>query len=699
MRQVHNPQPTTHNSQFAILLLLLITAALYARALNFGFMWDDPLWLSRLLDKPIGALVKPMSDYQFYRPGTLLYHRLFMTRDNTFTAPLLHAAQIGWHLLNVALTYALSRRLGLTSWAATAVAGLTALYPFSHQAVAWAMSHQLLPTVLQNGAWLTYIAARRHSRLTLKNKNVAAISQSRMHTALRRNPQLRGCFQTITNHLPAALSLMLFLAALAVHESTAALAPVPLLIEWVLRRRHTDKDAQNRHGIPVLALTYLLIAGGYGLFWLGLPRQSDYVALAFDESVILYFVQGFIYPLLGRPMGYEPPQTWAPGTLWVLAGLTIGGLLVMARRSGQGRQALFGLAMALLGIAPSAIGLDYSYVRLGSRLLYHSSPGIAMLWVCALLPKPETRLLEKNPVSPRRLWRITGAVLLVLIALQSSLLLVGFQRLYTVGSAHVDELIRITPTEDAHLLFINFPDRYALKRPPYPLGYWGVTLAPVSVDLEAFPAVTTGRHFHTTSRSIPVVDFDARDTGPYLVDMRGEITPPDQLVQLAHQMDAVYLSRYFLDGSFALQWAGDVATAPPIPFCELANFGQTLCLQQAQVDLRPDELSLILTWLSLSTAQPHDTIFAHVGTPDQPPIAQNDDDAWLGILPLTVWQPGDVIHEQRIIPLPRDTPPGQYQVRVGVYNRITGQRLSATTPHGDPLPDDVIIIGHLTAPN
>ncbi len=103
-----------------------------------------------------------------------------------------------------------------------------------------------------------------------------------------------------------------------------------------------------------------------------------------------------------------------------------------------------------------------------------------------------------------------------------------------------------------------------------------------------------------------------------------------------------------------------------------------------------------MTWLSLSTAQPHDAIFAHVGTPDQPPIAQDDDDAWLGTLPLVVWQPGDVIHEQRIILLPKDVTAGEYQIRIGVYNRVTGERLPATTPQGDPLPDDVAAIGYFS---
>jgi len=191
------------------------------------------------------------------------------------------------------------------------------------------------------------------------------------------------------------------------------------------------------------------------------------------------------------------------------------------------------------------------------------------------------------------------------------------------------------------------------------------------------------------------LDFDARDTGPYQIDMRGEITPPNQLYHLARQVDTVYLSRYSPNGTFVLEWAGAVTTTPSTPSCQLARFGQTICLQQAQMNRQPGHLSLTLTWLSLSLAQPHDTIFAHVGTAYQPPIAQSDGDACLGLLPLNIWQPGDTIREQRIILLPEEIDPAQYEIRIGVYNRETGERLPAMTSEGKALPNDVVVIGHL----
>ncbi|MFQ6099787.1 MAG: hypothetical protein ACE5OS_00930 [Anaerolineae bacterium] len=666
-----NPQRAKRDTRppSAMLLLLLVTAWLYGHALDFGFIWDDPLWYGRVVGRSVGELIKPMPDYHFYRPALVLYNYLFLRPDGSLDAPLLHAAQVGYHLLNVALVFALSRRLRLGGWTAVAAAALVAWCPFSYQAVAWAAPAQPMAAALQSAALLAYFEARRDSR---------------------------------RNYLVAGFGLLLFLVALAVQEGVAVLAILPLLVELVVRRRAVGK---THWWLP---LAYLIVAAGFGLLWLRLPRRAGYTTLEFEASTPLYLLQGVVFPLLGRPAGYEIGQAMASGTLLALVVLALGGLLVAAYRAGQGRQALFGLAWALLGIAPSAAGLDYSYVSLGERLLYLSSPGVALLWACALLPS-----VDKSPV--RRVWRIVGLFLLGLITLQSGLLLTGFRRTYAVGVAHLNELVRAVQTEarearEPRLLFVNFPDRYRPRRSPYPVGYWGVILAPVSVDLGAFPAIVTGQHPHTFSRSVPWLDAASREAGPYEMDLRGVITPPDQLYQLAHQMDAVYLSRYHPDGTFELQWAGAVASAThtdPASACRLAVFGQVLCLQAAQVDPQPDRLSLTLTWLSLSAAQAHDTIFVHLGPAGQPPIAQADGDAWLGMLPLAFWQPGDAIREQRFILLPEGAPLDQCEIRIGAYNRVTGERLPATTVQGEPLPDDAVSIGrscssrdfHITPPN
>jgi hypothetical protein len=634
--------------------LLLITAWIYVPALNFGFIWDDPLWYSRVIDKSFAQLISPMADYHMYRPALVVYNRLFLNPDDTFATPMLHAAQIGWHLLNVCLLYALCRRLGLGSRAAFAAGALFAWHPFSHQATAWSAPAQPLAGTLQLGAFLTYARARRGHQ---------------------------------SSPLTAGISILLFLLALAVQENSAALCFLPLLIEWVLRRSpstgpHPSTSVWRR--IPWLALAYPFVAVGFGLLWLLIPRQSGFTALAFEREVQLYLIQGFIFPLLGRPAGYAPGYTLAPATLLTLFSCALLWLLAAAWRAGRIHQAVLALAWGLFGIIVPATQLHDSYVSIAPRLFYHASPGVALLWACALLP-------PTSDSTSRRLWRAAGITALCLIAMQSSLLLVSFQQAYAAGTAHLAEFVQSTRDGGNRLLYVNFPSRYTPKRPPYPIGHWRVILAPGSVELGAFAASATGHRPQTLSRHMPWIDAGPRDGGPYQIDMRGELAPPEQLYELAHEADGVYISRYHADGTFELRWAGAIAT-PSNQDCQMATFGQTLCLQEAQVEQQPDRLSVTLTWRGLSPVQPHETVFVHLGQPGHAPIAQADGDFWMGMLPLPILAPGDTIQEQRVVLLPEEMPPGQRAIRIGVYNRLTDERLPAKTPQGLRLPDDAVTI-------
>ncbi|MBP7045505.1 MAG: hypothetical protein KBE23_22330, partial [Chloroflexi bacterium] len=64
---------------------------MYAPALKFGLIWDDPEWFGRVVGIGWGELLRPFPDYQFYRPGTMLYNRLFFGADG-----LLHVYALHW---------------------------------------------------------------------------------------------------------------------------------------------------------------------------------------------------------------------------------------------------------------------------------------------------------------------------------------------------------------------------------------------------------------------------------------------------------------------------------------------------------------------------------------------------------------------------------------------------------------------------
>lgn len=635
------------NALPGLVALLLLTTWLYAPALGLGFIWDDPLWFGRVAGKSFWELVGPTPDFQFYRPGTMLYNRLFLKADNTFDIPSLHAAQIGWHLLNIALVYAISRRIGLGRWTALAASALTALHPFSHQAVAWAAPQQPMVGALQSGAWLAFLQARRNSR---------------------------AC---------AGVSLLLFAAALVSQESTVALAGLPLILDWALRRR------RNKRTIHWLALSYPALAAAFALVWALVPRQAGFVSLAFRKQVTLYLLQGFIFPLLGKPAGYATDQTIAAEALVGLGGLIVGLLVLSAWRGGKIRAALVGLAWAVLGIAPALAGLRYVYVSLSPRLFYYSAPGVALLWACALPRSPTNAVLA-------RLWKFGGAALFGLVILQSGLLLSNLQQMYAGGAAHLARAVNLLASNpNARLLFINFPDRIEMRPSPYPLGFWGITLAPVVQDLADYARVHTGRSAQDKSLSDFLTGADERQVWPYRVDMRGAHTDPAGLFQAAVWADAVYLTRYRADGTLDLQHVGKVryglSTGQP-----LATLGDAVQLVTARIDMSASTLTLELVWDCLRPLQVNDTVFVHFWQ-GSAHVANADGDSLGGMIPLYVWSPGAQIVDVRHIDI-SGWGPGQYKISVGLYNRESSLPYPALDASGARFHYDEIPVGAFSLP-
>lgn len=640
----------------AMAALLLLVAGLYLPSVQFGFLWDDPLWFGRVVGRPVDQLLAPQPDYHFYRPAIFLYNRLFMDMGGAQAAPLLHLAQVGWHLLTVALLYRLMCEWKLGRGMAWGVAGLAGLHPFLYQAVAWAAPQQPITGALVCAAWVAYLRAQR-----------ARLGRGWLFGA----------------------SLGLFAAALFIQEGVAALAGFPLLVDLVLSRRGRSPRWW------LWPAVYVLVAGLFGLVWLRIPRQAGYTHLAFDPRIALYFLQGCVYPLLWRPGGYDLyAQSAGPGVLLLMI-VGLAALAALAWRARRGRYAVVGLAWAAMGLAPFVLGLSYDYVSLSSRAFYYAAPGLALVWVAALWPRGQGSA-----------WRAAGPALLGLVAVYSLATLSTFQAMYATGAAHIASLVRAAPAGQARLLFVNFPDRYALRRAPYPLGYWGVTLAPVSVDLAAFPGIVNGRRSQTVSISQPWLDADERDAGPYAIDLRGVITGAQEAYDLARNMDGVYVSRYEARRGFALEWAGRVVTGistsgerlPDGAAADDARFspvtlGGRLRLDAVQVDaIGAGRLRVRLTWRSLAGADPQETVFVHLRRPGQPVAAQADGDLWLGTLPAAILAPGDRVIDQRVLVMPAGQGDGTFQIEVGLYDRVSGQRLPAISASGERLPDDAAVM-------
>jgi 4-amino-4-deoxy-L-arabinose transferase-like glycosyltransferase len=132
----------------------------------------------------------------------------------------------------------------------------------------------------------------------------------------------------------------------------------------------------------------------------------------------------------------------------------------------------------------------------------------------------------------------------------------------------------------------------------------------------------------------------------------------------------------------------------------LYRFGPALAL--ADFSLSPEEpapggeLTLTLTWRADAAPGQDMTIFVHLLDQDGNLVAQHDGLPREGLMPTLAWQAGDVIDDPHPLALPPDAPPGQYTLRIGVYESATKERLAVIDADGQPVSDNVAVLTTVT---
>ncbi|MDH4136592.1 MAG: hypothetical protein OEW09_07755, partial [Anaerolineae bacterium] len=88
-----------------------------------------------------------------------------------------------------------------------------------------------------------------------------------------------------------------------------------------------------------------------------------------------------------------------------------------------------------------------------------------------------------------------------------------------------------------------------------------------------------------------------------------------------------------------------------------------------------DNLVLTLYWQATAQMDKDYTVFVHVADEAGYAVAQND--AWPvdSRYPTSDWRTGTVLGDRVVVSIPPDTPPGEYQLRVGMYLLETMERL------------------------
>lgn len=625
----------------AIAALAGFVAVLYGPSLRYGLIWDDPLWIQLGRHASVAELLRGSERFQFYRPLTLWYFQQWWRADGTLDASALHAAQVVWHGASACLVFGLARAMRLSIGVALLAGLLLAAFPFAQQAVAWAAPQQPALTAL---LLVQALAFARFAR----------------------------CEPGRAGAIWLTVALAAYGTALFAQEVAVAFAVWPLA--WCAV---TGAGRRTWFG----ALLFPVLAAGHLALWLQAPRLAGVTQPGFDPGAGAFMAQAVGFPLVRalQPFG-------RPGALPVLvvAGAAWAAAAVFLSRHRRLDVAVLSSVWIVLALLPVWAGLHRAYVEVGQRLVYPSVPGIAVLWAAAAG-------VALRPTTGRRSRSLAATATILVLAIAVADVRVQ-NRMFDTGTAHLQEAVDVAADAGGAVLYVNFPDRFALRRPPYPLGYWGVTLAPVVVEISDFARALHGRSARTTSASVPPTGAGDRTAWPFATDLRGVAVGASELVARAAGARGVYVTEYRPDGSLRLARAG--AWSRRRLDMAMARFPGRAELVSAQLTPAGDErAALRLVWRRTGEMEPDDTVFVHVYGTDGRLHADADGDAWLGLLPAVDWPANAAVEDVREIDL-SGLPPGGYRVTVGLYSRDQGARHPARDPRtGQRFPDDEVPVG------
>lgn len=90
------------------------------------------------------------------------------------------------------------------------------------------------------------------------------------------------------------------------------------------------------------------------------------------------------------------------------------------------------------------------------------------------------------------------------------------------------------------------------------------------------------------------------------------------------------------------------------------------------------DLAVTLVWRAAMPTVIGYAVSVQLLDPDGRPVAQHDGAPGGGARPTTGWIPGEIVVDRHVLALPRDLPPGRYDLIAALYHPLTGARRSVT---------------------
>jgi hypothetical protein len=633
----------------------LIIAGLffYASTFRLHFFWEDPFDIGQVETHSfIELLTAPVSN-AYYRPLTLAVFKL-LRESPLGTDPMLYRVLIvGAHIAAACLLLGLARKLFRDARPALAAAGLFLFYPPSYEAVARAASHHPLLMLVTIGALWAWLSGREDNR-----------------------PRLIG------------LALGLATAAPFFQENGVLLSLMLIALEAFLVR--TRRVARFKR----MVLWTLAPALLFGLIWLSIPKTSIDAAPTLwpGGAEFAYMSQSLSYPFAGIIAMLTPGPAPQIAQATLALALTLALLLSAygcASSSTRGSLPVFALLLSwwLIAISLAWLTRSIAYLEVSPRVMYFASLPAALTW---------GGLLLATRTSPRA-ERFLRAALVLTLTIHSAVTLQRSMTLYTAGSDLMRQIVdaRRDDPNGGRELYVNVPDRLAHKQPLYPVGYWGMLLAPVSQDLSAFVRFSTGRVIETRSLTArPLADADIA-ASPFEIATRGvEAYDSEKLYDAARWAGQTYVVRYAANGSMTLEAVGEIASPRGWKANAGAISGRADVLA-ASGSQDGNALEVTVAWRAWLPVAPTDTIFVHVIDASGGLVAQSDGDSLDGLIRPSAWRNGDAVTDRRVIQLDKPLSPGVYRIYTGMYSRIDGKRLPAVDATGRPVPNDAIPVAEV----
>lgn len=130
--------------------------------------------------------------------------------------------------------------------------------------------------------------------------------------------------------------------------------------------------------------------------------------------------------------------------------------------------------------------------------------------------------------------------------------------------------------------------------------------------------------------------------------------------------------------------------APPMANSVGAAFGDKLTLLGYDLFEGSGEIQVTLYWRAEGRMNQSFKFFAHLLDAEGQLVAQHDAVPRQWAYPTTQWEAGEVVADALTLPLEIADAPRPYQIKLGVYDEQTGERLPALDPSGLRAPEDAL---------